>query len=203
MPAYEHPVRVNTVRRAGKQCTIVLPFLNSQIRKIRRLYDADLVYFIGQSSVQDIQLECVPNDQLIKICKEPCLRQPAVAGQHAMTALASDRQTCAGKMTHSILKNLRIRCVIERKFHIDLLNLDISHDSRSINIKFFFVCLDLLFAGHPVVSVLCYFFIVCLCTFPDLFHQFRIQLSNIFRISEYSKRMMVEIVPVADRRVCN
>ena len=147
MAANQQTVRIDAVRRAGKKSAQILVFLNGQIGKIIRFHDADLVHFISQCSVQDVEQKLIAYHELVKIRKQPGGRQPAVTGQNGMRPLATDRKARPGHMADTSLKDFFIGRVVDRNFYINFRNLDITHDSLFINAQLLHV------GGNPFITM--------------------------------------------------
>ena len=68
--ADKKPVRVNAVGCAGQKRTIVLPFRHLQKAGVVGLHDADLIYLIGDCTIQNFKIEGIAQFHSIQMGKQ-------------------------------------------------------------------------------------------------------------------------------------
>ncbi len=111
LPPDKQPVGVDAVGRTGDKGAEVAALYNFQPTYILRLHHAYLVHLIGENRVQDIQLENIPFNKPVQICKQLCGGKPSVPRQKAVGAWAAGWQTAPAEMSHSRLEH-RIVCIV-------------------------------------------------------------------------------------------
>ena len=89
--ANQQPVGIDADGGAGDEGTQVFPFHNVQRLHLIRFHGENLIHPVGQHLVQHMQVELIPDFQLVQIGKQLRFRHAPVAGQGAVGAFAAQR----------------------------------------------------------------------------------------------------------------
>ena len=89
---HQHSVRIDAVGCAGKQGTQIFPRNDLYIVDLIRPNHLDLVYLVGDRSVQHRNCECVAELHLVQVCKEFRMGQAAMRGKNTMGAFSAHRE---------------------------------------------------------------------------------------------------------------
>ena len=117
---------VDGVGRAGDEGAVVPAGDDVQPLGAFRLDDVDLVDLIGQHLVHDVQVKLVTFAEFVQISEEHSLGQTAVAGQHAVGALAAKGIACAFQMADALGEHLVGRALVDGQVHVDLGDRDVA-----------------------------------------------------------------------------
>ena len=134
MPAHEHAVRIDAVRRTGHKSAVIFGFEYLEITQVRGLNDTDLIHLISDRPVEDRHGKCISGSHFIQIREQPGAWQAPVAGYDAVRALATDRQRRAGQVPDRNLEYRFIRTVIDRQRYVDLGDFNIPHNPGTVDI---------------------------------------------------------------------
>ena len=139
----QQPVGVYAVGRAGEQRTQVLTCDDLYIVDLIGTHDLDLIHLIGECAVQHDQLECVAELHFVQLGKQLGVGETAVGRQYAVRVAAADRESGAGQMAAGNVEHLSGNAVVNRQFHAELGDVDITHYAVAVYVQNFFVALKL------------------------------------------------------------
>ena len=115
----QQPMGVDAHGGAGDQGAEVLPLHHIQRLHLVRLHRQNLVHLIGQGFIQNVQIEPVPQRQLVQIGKELRLCQPSVAGQGAVGALSTQRIAGFRQVADSVGEHIRPGALVDGQVQVD------------------------------------------------------------------------------------
>ena len=111
---------------AGDEGTQVFPFHNVQRLHLIRFHGENLIHPVGQHLVQHMQVELIPDFQLVQIGKQLRFRHAPVAGQGAVGAFAAQRIAGLGQMSDAMGQNIRAGALVNWQIQVDLGNGDVA-----------------------------------------------------------------------------
>ena len=190
MPAHEHAVRIDAVRRAGHKSAVISGFEYLQITQVRGLNDADLIHLISNRPVEDRHGKCISGSHLIQIREQSRAWQTPVAGYDAVRTLTADRQRRAGQMPDRDLEYRFIRTVIDRQRYVDLGDFNIPHNPGTVDIELIQVFFFLGRRHRPQNSGFRQLLIVFLCRFQDLVVFIFIEIRDRVHVGSHRSRLM-------------
>ena len=82
-----------------------------------------------------MQIEHIPNDQLLQVSEHLLACHAAVSGENRMGAAAAYRERTAQKMPYTSVKGIISGSMVDGKIHADFRNLHIAHGSFSGDIQ--------------------------------------------------------------------
>lgn len=132
---HQKPVAVDAVRRTGDQGHIIFIFINQQIRDVLREDHLDLVNFVCQRLIQNMDVKYISLFHLRQIIEHLCCRQRRMPGYDRMGPGPAHRQGTVLQVPRTSLQGLTVRPVIDRKVDILPGDLHAPHDAVSPDIQ--------------------------------------------------------------------
>ena len=129
MATNQKPMGIDPKGGAGYKGTQILAFLQPQIGGVVRQHGVDLVNLIGQDFIQHLQIEGVPNFQLVQVGKHLLACKTGVTGEDGVGAAAANGQGTANEMPHAPVQGFLIRAMVDRQGYPQLGNMNIAHGS--------------------------------------------------------------------------
>ena len=129
------PVSVDTIGGAGEQCAVVLAVFDEKIIDFIGLDYCYPVHLISKNLRHYCQCECIAYFHLIKIGEKTGTGKSSVARYNAVCGLSAYRKTGSREMSRSDLENVLIYSVIHRKLYSYLVDINVSHNACTRDIK--------------------------------------------------------------------
>ena len=133
--AHQQTMGVDAIRRARHECTVLFPFFDLKLVRLRRKNNCNFIYLIRQDTVKNRNGKCILRLQLVQIRKEFGTWQTSVRRQHRMGRGSSHRKAAAFQMTACNLQNTIPCSMVNRKLYLYFGNRNVSHNPRSGNIQ--------------------------------------------------------------------
>lgn len=125
----EHPMAVDSVRRAGDKGAVITVFDDLQLVQLLGFHNAYLIHLIGQGLIEDMEHKRLALGHFIQIGQQSRAGEAPVPGQHAVGRRPPYRKRCPVQMSHGDLQHAVLRAVVHREADADFRNLNITHDA--------------------------------------------------------------------------